>query len=83
MLSRAAPWSRAGFSMVVGSDLPDVRFGSSVATAATDGQMRKRRRLVLVFRSCHWFRAFRMTEETARCHCTLEVRVWPSFVSRR
>jgi hypothetical protein len=57
--------------------------GIAVATAATDSQMRKRRRLVLI--GCFGDRLClsRMTEETARRHWAREVWVRLSLVSGR
>ncbi len=65
------------------SRMRQVRPGISVAPVAPYSKVRKRRRLVLVFRSRHWFRASRMTKKAARGHRAREVRVGQRFVSRR
>ncbi len=64
------------------SRMRQVRRGSSVAPVTPDGKVRKRGRLVLVFRSRHWFRASRMTKKAARGCRSREVRVGQCLVSR-
>ena len=64
------------------SRMRQVRRGHSVAPVAPDGKVRKRRRLVLVLRSCHWFRASRMAKKAARGYRSREVRIGQCLVSR-